>query len=158
MPRRKNLMPDPGSMLEQLNALAAHAKRKGVPREHVVKREASKVRNRKARQKAVADRWHAERAARFKARKGVLGTTWADRCVKAMAPGEWYADRDLQNAMGAAEDQPVQVAALTEELIHKRRNPEWGGQNRYGEMQAPKWLYQLTPKGEARRALCLLLE
>lgn len=148
-------MPDPGSVLDQLQALAEEKKRRRVPRAVVAKIEETKRRNRKARQKAAAERWHAQR--KRPAGWGAAGTTWADRCVAAMEPGDWYADRDLQNAMGAAEDQPVQVSAMDRGYIQRRRNPEWKGQNRYGEMQAPKWLYALTSLGEARRQLLALL-
>ena len=159
MPRTKFRMPDGASLFAELEALAAQPRRRRVPREHVMKIEATKARNRKARQKAATDRWHAEKNARVLARRKPFGERWVDRCVKVMLPGEWYADRDLQIAMRAEEDQPVQVEPLRQGMIERRRNPEWKGQNRHPrEVQAPKWLYRLTVRGEALRDLCLMLD
>lgn len=156
MPPRKNFMPDPASMFDQLQALVAEKKRRGVPRADTARREATRKQNLKAKQEAAAERWHEARKAKRKP-PTPYGERVADRVVRAMEPGEWYADRDLQNALGVPEDYPVQLEALRLGLIHKRPNPEWRGQNRYGEMQAPKYLFQLTPLGEALRASVGLL-
>lgn len=151
-------LPTGESLFANLQALAYEQKRRGVPRAVTAKIEATKKANRKRRQAEATKLWHEKRAAEIKAKRGKFGDRWEDRCVRVMRPGEWYADRDLQTLMGASEDQPVQVAPMRAKLIERRRNPEWRGQNRYGEMQQPKWLYRLTPAGELRRQLCELLD
>lgn len=161
MTRQRFRLPDGKTLFEEVAALAAAQARGGrrVPTATTARLAAARKAKREARQKAATDRWHEERRQRTleKRKRMVLGERWRDRCVRVMQPGQWYADRDLQNLMGAQEDQPVQWSAQEEGLIERRRNPDWKGQNRYGEMQQPKWLYRLTAAGEARRELCELL-
>lgn len=155
---KKFRLPDGATLFEQVHALALAQRGPRRPtRAHIEKIEATKKAKRAARQKAITDAWHAKRAAAIKAKRGALGDRWPDRCVRVMAPGKWYADRDLQNLTGCGEDHPVQVVALRDRLIERRRNPEWRPQKGL-ELQQPKWLYRLTATGEARRALCGLLD
>ena len=107
MPKRFKL-PDGKSLFEEVIALAAAQRGpRRQTREHVEKVKATKAAKRKAAQLAATERWHAERAKAIKAKRGAFGDRWEDRTVRAMEPGSWYADRDLQTLMGAEEDQPV---------------------------------------------------
>lgn len=153
--RKRFRLPDGATLFEEVIALAAAQRgpRRMTAGQLERMRQAKREKQR-ARQRAATERWWAQRG---KAKVTPLGERWQDRCVRAMRPGEWYADRDLQILMHAGEDQPVQLVARKEGLIERRRNPDWKGQNRYGEMQQPKWLYRLTEKGEARKELCELL-
>lgn len=154
---RKNWMPE--NVFENIQALAEQSRApRRQTRAQVEKVKKAILRNKKARQRAATDRYYANRPKRQV--NAPLGRRWRDRCVLAMDPGRWYSDRDLQNAMQAEEDHPVQVDALKHGLIEKRRNPEHKKERLPGgtlAIEEPRYLYALTPLGVALKAVCDLV-
>jgi hypothetical protein len=124
------------------------------------KRRAAWARQAPARARAEA---RLAEARRGRLRRGFLGSRLVDRFAMAMVPGEWWGCDDVARAAGAsrsARSKMTQVMLPTA-LVERARNPEWVPLAmcvRARVAQPPKWLYRLTVKGEALRALCLLLQ
>jgi hypothetical protein len=67
----------------------------------------------------------------------------------AMLPGEWYARSDVVSLIGGNRDHRGMVSRIMAfGLVEREPNPEYQATERPAE---PRWLYQLTPSGEAWR-------
>lgn len=91
MPVNRYWVPDPESLIEQLQALVADRRLpRRLTREEVARAVKGKRRARKRRQRAATAR---RRAAQAAERKGKVSVQ--DLILAAMQPGEWYAAPDV---------------------------------------------------------------
>lgn len=95
------------------------------PRAEVERKMASQRANKLRRQEAFLAKRDAERrAARY------AGPALSDRLLDAMAPGAWYGERDLCEAVGLPPDavKPTLYQKLARRgLVARKRNPAWAG-------------------------------
>jgi hypothetical protein len=86
-----------------------------------------------------------------------IGTRMYDPVLRVMSPGNWYARGDLARAVGVGLDARGHLvrSLLANALATRTRNPEAASGT--PTRPEPQWLYRLTAKGEALRALCNLL-
>jgi len=92
-----------------------------------------------------------------------FGNRIIDRIALVMEPGKWYGRDDLRRAVGRSQDGRWKVREMfVAGLLARAQNPAWRGTVNPWEAMAglaePKWLYRLTPMGEALRAAVSLLQ
>lgn len=120
-------------------------------------------RNRRKRELAAADRSKARQAIANKAKgRGVspaFGDGLVERLAAAMDPGAWYGRKDLTRLVGVPLGHGAKVSQVMEPrgIVRRAANPGWAPV-RYGELQAPRWVYSLTPLGEALRDAVRLIQ
>lgn len=142
-PMRKGSKHKPES-LEKMRAsqLAKHARR----REALAK----------AIQREVAPLWETIK----KKRRGLTGLTDEERILCAMEPLAWYARPDVVQMtnlpVAIVKGATLRMWRLGD--LNRAQNPEWVEPSPTGmTVRVPQWLFTLSPKGEARRAVALML-
>lgn len=126
------------------------------PLEHVERQKRAKRDNAKARmRKAVLARREARRAKNAAKRKAL---SVRQRMALAMTPGAWHTRHEIQAACGLRKQdtQPRIVAMRNAGLVERIENP--GHARVHVALETPRFLYQLTPAGEAYRRAAEWLE
>jgi hypothetical protein len=136
------------------------------------KRNATRQRNKAARQKQRLELRTAQRQASWEPSRGGparwFGRPLGDRLLCAMEPGQWYAVRDLTEALGVHRNsvKPWLYGAGGRRLVglvQKGRNRAFQGRPgpwalMGGAEYEPEFLWGLTEAGERARELALMLE
>lgn len=88
-----------------------------------------------------------------------LGKRRCDQVLRVMEPGEWYAAADLSKLSGceyAKSILPHDMQRPGREWVEKGANADYNGWQRASRI--PKFLWRLTPSGEAARELLIMLD
>lgn len=163
MPVRKRLpgVPDPENLLNELLAVIDGSKQRKRERAREGFAAARERRKRAARERAeqrleaAQRREKEERRLRLESR----GMPVHVLALNVMEPGKWYGTGDVERLAGIGRGVKVKLLQKLwpDRLVTRRLNPNYTGEviNPYrihaGEIVEPKWLYSITPAGEAER-------
>ena len=80
-----------------------------------------------------------------------------------MEPNRWYGKSDMANLANLSKNNVAGMCTFSFGYLTKCTNPEWKPAAKgipicNQDRSEPKYLYTLTPAGEARRRLLLLLD